>query len=395
MCAWSCRRGSGGIELGAAKPGRGLHTPYQRHTSAHHAATKETQPKMSSGVTVCVLVALVAASGVASATEPIAKSIDLYADNLGRIVDFALGNNSRGWANSTVQLSPHTRTFYVCCNQFPLLPDGYQRYTHDHGNGSTFGNNTWGQADYVDAGRRVVLTIAAGTTATAGAADICAAALARKDDYAAELIAIAQHERLSGYMLDWEHATGNDVACFNELWGAVAAAFKPHGLTMSVSIDDSNHQGPMDLNSTAPWSTEWDFLGFVAWAGALVDMGTYPGSWSQGLSYPAAAHLAAVPCPAYPAKTCGLEGQVLDMARNGVDAASGQLSPGLWPTACSADGSETGNGWTKEALTSFLSFLDEQGVRTVTLWFDDALQTYNDAFTCPWFMPALVDWASR
>ena len=47
------------------------------------------------------------------------------------------------------------------------------------------------------------------------------------------------------------------------------------------------------------------------------------------------------------------------------------------------------------ALVEFLEYLDTRGVRTVTLWFDGALQLYSDSFTCPWFVPALLDWAKR
>lgn len=182
-------------------------------------------------------------------------------------------------------------------------------------------------------------------------------------------------------------------------------------------MDNSNHQGPMDKNSTAPWSTEWDWVGYVPWAGTLVNMGascshlslssrhqldiaktafagTYPGSWSQGLSYPAAQHLAATPCPAYPSKLCGLEGQVRDMLAHGVDG-NGQLSPGINPAKCEPNGTMTANGWTQDALSQFLDFLTANGVRSVTLWFDNALQLYQDSFTCPWFVPTLHDWVAK
>ena len=151
-------------------------------------------------------------------------------------------------------------------------------------------------------------------------------------------------------------------------------------------MDNSNHQGPMDMNSTEPWSAEWDWLGAIKWSRTLVDMGTYPGGWSKGLSFPAAKYLHSYPCPKYPQKTCGIEGQVLDMIKQGVDPA-GQLSPGLWPTPCSADGTNTSTGWTKAALAEFLTFLDAHKVRTVTLWFSNALQLFKDGNTCPWFIP--------
>ena len=160
-------------------------------------------------------------------------------------------------------------------------------------------------------------------------------------------------------------------------------------------MDASNHEGPMDLNSSAPWSAEWDWKGAVEWSQALVDMGTYPGSWSRNLSYPAAQFLHSFPCPNYPQKTCGLEGQVEDMLKHGANPSTGQLSPGLCPDICSADGKSTANGWTQESLATFLAFLDAKGVRTVTLWFSNALQLFNDGFTCPWFVPSLLDWAER
>jgi hypothetical protein len=50
---------------------------------------------------------------------------------------------------------------------------------------------------------------------------------------------------------------------------------------------------------------------------------------------------------------CGLEGQVLDMLKHNVDP-NGQLSPGISPGGCSADGNSTGNGWT-QAVNVFIS----------------------------------------
>eukprot|EP00038_Savillea_parva_P005864 m.160364 g.160364 ORF g.160364 m.160364 type:complete len:371 (-) comp11935_c0_seq1:339-1451(-) len=319
------------------------------------------------------------------------KSIDMYLNFPSRVTDFFLGHNTQHWANTTVDISGVTGTVYQCCNGFLLGADGRQTYLSQHGNG-TYGNNSWGQAAFVAAGKRVIVNIDPTTSATVTAADVCLTTLARKEAYANELIAIASHENIQGFTLDWEDATGNDVGCFNKLWGYVSSAIAPHGLTVSVSVDNSNHQGPMDDNSTLPWSTEWDWQGYVPWAATLVNMGTYPGSWSQGLSYPAHTHLLPTPCPAYPSKLCGLEGQVLDMLSHGVKP-NGQLSPGLMPNPCVPNGTMTTNGWTQDALTHFLNLLDAKGVSSVTLWFADALQLYDDSFTCPWFMPTLLTWA--
>ena len=113
----------------------------------------------------------------------------------------------------------------------------------------------------------------------------------------------------------------------------------------------------MDSNSTEPWSAEWDWKGAVSWSRTLVDMGTYPGGWSKNLSFPAAQFLHPFPCPQYPQKTCGLEGQVLDMLQHGASPGNGQLSPGLLGHSCSVDGTATLNGWTQPSLAEFLAFL--------------------------------------
>ena len=192
------------------------------------------------------------------------KTIDFFVNFPTRTVDFLLGNNSNHWANSSALVSPHVGTIFQCCNGFELGADGRQEYLHHPGHEKL--NNTWSQAAFVQANKRVLVNLDPRTNATVTAAMICKAALARKESYADELIRIATRERISGFTLDWEQADGNDVGCFNELWSYVASALRPHNLSVSVCIDDSNHQGPMDLNSTQPWSTEWDWLGFVPWA---------------------------------------------------------------------------------------------------------------------------------
>eukprot|EP00041_Stephanoeca_diplocostata_P010452 m.166306 g.166306 ORF g.166306 m.166306 type:complete len:349 (+) comp18153_c0_seq11:108-1154(+) len=334
------------------------------------------------------LVALASIAGKSrSGSVPISKSIDFYINFPGRVTDFLLGNNSQHWANTSVVISGRTRSVYQCCNGFLLGAEGKQIYSP--------GNDTWGQRAYSKAGKNVYINIDPAANATVTAGDICTTAYARRNEYAHELLTIATQEGIHGYILDWEDAVGNNVTCFNALWGFVSQTLKPYGLTVSASVDNSNHQGPMDTNSTDPWSTEWDWIGYVSWAGVLVDMGTYPGAWSRGLSYPAWMYLESKPCPAYTEKQCGIKGQILDMIRQGVAVENGQLSPGLSPALCFPNGTMTQNGWTEDSLTEFLTFLDTTGIRTVTLWFSNALQLYTDSFTCPWFMPTLLAWAER
>jgi len=66
-------------------------------------------------------------------------------------------------------------------------------------------------------------------------------------------------------------------------------------------------------------------------------MGTYPGMWSKGWAYPAWKHLKPVPCPGPPRnRTCGIEGQVLDMLAAG--ARPDQIQPGIETDRCAANG---------------------------------------------------------
>ena len=51
---------------------------------------------------------------------------------------------------------------------------------------------------------------------------------------------------------------------------------------------------------------------------------------------------------------CGLEGQIENMIRAGVDPAF-QLQPGIWIDGC--DNGTTSMGWTEPSLRAWLSFL--------------------------------------
>ena len=79
------------------------------------------------------------------------------------------------------------------------------------------------------------------------------------------------------------------------------------------------------------------------------------------------------------------------MIASGADP-SFQLQPGISPDGCTPDGTTTNRGWTEATLREFLSFLDEKGVRVVTIWTSDAFLMPRTTFTCPWFMPLLRDW---
>ena len=97
------------------------------------------------------------------------------------------------------------------------------------------------------------------------------------------------------------------------------------------------------------------------------------------------------------ARWCGLKGQVQDMIDAGADAASGQVSPGLWMNKCmktsAAPGGVTAQGWTQESLRGFLDYLDTVGVRSLDMWTSNLSD--DDLDTCEWFLPELRRWRLR
>ena len=78
----------------------------------------------------------------------------------------------------------------------------------------------------------------------------------------------------------------------------------------------------------------------------------------------------------------------------GADAASGQLSPGIWMNNCVNTTEHplgvTAQGWTQASLRDFLDFLDSVGVRSIDMWTSNLSD--NDLNTCAWFLPELRRW---
>ena len=116
-------------------------------------------------------------------------------------------------------------------------------------------------------------------------------------------------------------------------------------------------------------------------------------------------------------KWCGIKGQVQDvsaaapfapsveasqkppaqMLDQGADAASGQLSPGIWMNRCAKTAAHptgiTEQGWTQDSWKNFLDYLDTVGVRSVDMW--TSLLSANDIDTCEWFLPELKSWIKK
>lgn len=130
---------------------------------------------------------------------------------------------------------------------------------------------------------------------------------------------------------------------------------------------------------------------FLNISDVLINMGGYPLS-NHHESYPAAAKLKPYRC-GNANRWCGIEGQVLDMVEHGVDPHY-QLQPGISPDGCDSSGVATNGGWTQPALAEYLDFLDDKGVRHLTVWTSDAFLLPATVSTCPWFMPMLRNWTA-
>ena len=67
----------------------------------------------------------------------------------------------------------------------------------------------------------------------------------------------------------------------------------------------------------------------------------------------------------------------------------------------SHDGTQTDQGWTEQRLKQFLEYAGSQGATTVTVWsgLEESKKPWNETLppamaTCPWFVPALLDWVA-
>jgi hypothetical protein len=180
------------------------------------------------------------------------------------------------------------------------------------------------------------------------------------------------------------------MSCFNTLFSRVSAALHADGRELAICVDDSGAKA-FQPNATS-WAYEWDWKYYLPYADILLNMGTYPGSWSAGNSYPAWLFLESRPCAWNASRSCGVKGQVEDMLALGANASSGQMQPGLWMGPCEPNGTTTREGWTQAALAEFLRYLTANDVRAVGIWTDDAMLLPSSYSTCTWFISTLRAW---
>lgn len=84
-----------------------------------------------------------------------------------------------------------------------------------------------------------------------------------------------------------------------------------------------------------------------------------------------------------------LDALITAMLKHGVNASTGQLSPGIWLGEC-IDGISTRTlggkyvgGWARADLHNFLKFLDEHSVRSVDIWTSDGRNKTSCPSPCP------------
>ena len=320
------------------------------------------------------------------------KQLRWYIGNVPRVQEFLLGgvgSNKASWLNTSLDLgAPFTGGVYQCCHGVDIQPNGTLK-------GFPFNASKppWNVTAFAEAEIDMYYTI---TYSGSDPGLVTKAALARVDAFALELLNLTLAYGLAGVHTDWETATDNDLPSWIALWGHVKKVFAAHGKQIAMSVDDSDPGKESTKDKAWSYLTDWDM--FVNISDVLINMGGYPlGNHKQ--SYPAAEKLQPYHC-GNANRWCGIEGQVEDMLRHGVDPKF-QLQPGISPDGCtttnvsSNSSGVTGGGWTEVALGEYLDYLDLKGVRTLTIWTSDAFLLPSTTFTCPWFMPMLRNWTTK
>eukprot|EP01045_Picozoa_sp_COSAG04_P005523 COSAG04_NODE_257_length_18753_cov_7.516857_8_plen_1972_part_00 len=242
------------------------------------------------------------------------------------------------------------------------------------------------------------------------------AAFERREALAGEMLEIVLQHNLSGITLDFEgrfpDPANNQtwmpratVAQFSATWDAVSRRLHEHGKAIGVCIGDgvfsTDNINGSDPNMTqVVYTSAWAYPAYIPWADVITDMSTY---WNGAPWKPWDPAPVRTPAGMHELEHWShAEGLVLDQLANGVDAASGQLSPGLWFDQCASNGSMTRTGWTQPYLRKLLRFLDSKGVRSVDIWTSNQT-THGErcqmpcptAPTCEWVYTELRTWKAR
>jgi hypothetical protein len=170
------------------------------------------------------------------------------------------------------------------------------------------------------------------------------------------------------------------MAQFAATWDAVSQRLHAHGKTIAVCIADGQVHSSVPNMTQVSYTDSWAYTAYIPFVDVITDMATYEPKWSckvtpedpctnisavrivqtcgscDNFGFSSSAPDTPIPGPngwqvPTPVRMYELgrwthaAGLVLDQIQNGVDAPSGQLSPGMWFDQCYPNGSLTHTGW--------------------------------------------------
>ena len=192
-----------------------------------------------------IFAAAMVVATAAAASEAPKKQLRWYVGNPDRIAGYLLGSNPDHLLNSSTVVSDITGGIYQCCNSIKIAKDGTL--------GPPGTKPPWNATAFRALDMYMTFAMEQNCSASGtpqgcwSVGQTCRAALARGDAFRQEVLAIAEAYDLKGIMLDIEYGYGNDIACHEQLWGAVSAMLHKSDRELSLSVGDSQGN-PFDKN---------------------------------------------------------------------------------------------------------------------------------------------------
>lgn len=187
-------------------------------------------------------------------------------------VSFLLGPNPAHWGNSSLPVSDITKGVVHCCSALVINRTGHLlvaypdqvkpgAYSPFAAKGvETFVTIAAAEGSFEPGTEAPALGLncsnppAAGEENCVTPADLCHAALGRKEAFAAEVLAMTLKHNLSGVSVDWEYGYGNDIKCFAALWAYVRSEIGKHGKQFAPWVDNGGGWASNPGMSDDEWS---------------------------------------------------------------------------------------------------------------------------------------------
>ena len=271
-------------------------------------------------------------------------------------------------------------------------------------------------APFLAAGKTVRVTLQGAAAPVGGAPPGCCVSaedcrmFESREQLAQQLLEVALKYNLTGFTGDWEWDSsgphppkGFHWPGWNMTMAHIASVLSPHGVGLGNGIVANCEGTDLCALDGGGISDPCCCPAYrdTPWADVLTDMGSYSilsnqPSWSK---CPPDAERANSPITPY----CGWEGGILNVLHSPVATVypdrAPQLSPALWLGDCFPNGTGTKQGWTQPKLSSFLSFLDTQGITRIGVWCmtneSDPIGFPCPVDPCPWMYDELLKWKRR